>query len=52
MPFVVKRKKKWQTAVEAQNIDITFHDVDLLAISDDDFHKYIEYTVDHAWYIP
>ena len=39
--FRDKTEEEWQSAVKAQNIDITFHNLDLLTVSDDDFYTYI-----------
>ena len=39
--FRGKTEEEWQTAVKAQNIDITFHNLDLLTVSHDDFRKYM-----------
>jgi hypothetical protein len=39
--FRGKTEAEWQDAVKAQNIDITFHNVDLLAVSDEDFERYM-----------
>lgn len=41
LAFRGKSEEQWQTAVKAQNMDITFHNLDLLAVSDDDFRKYM-----------
>jgi hypothetical protein len=39
--FRGKTEEEWQTAVKAQNMDITFHNLDLLTVSHDDFRKYM-----------
>lgn len=39
--FRGKSEEDWQAAVKALNIDITFHNLDLLVVSDDDFQKYM-----------
>ena len=36
-----RSEEEWQTAVKAQNIDITFHNLDLLTVSHNDFRKYM-----------
>ncbi len=39
--FRSKTEVEWQDAVKAQNVDITFHNVNLLAVSDVDFERYM-----------
>jgi hypothetical protein len=52
--FRGKTEAEWQDAVKAQNIDITFHNVDLLAVSDEDFERYMNswLIMLDTWHVP
>ena len=39
--FRSKTENEWQAAVKALQIDITFHNLDLLTVSDVDFRRYM-----------
>ena len=52
--FRGKTEAEWQEAVKAQNIDITFHNVDLLAVSNEDFERYMNtwLIMLDTWHVP
>lgn len=41
LAFRGRSEKDWQVAMKAQQIDITFHNLDLLTVSGDDFKRYM-----------